>query len=54
METVLEIKNLSKFFGKTKVVDSVNLEVKAGEIFGFLGPNGAREDYYNKNDTSDC
>lgn len=41
METVLEIKNLSKFFGKNKVVDSVNLEIKAGEVFGFLGPNGA-------------
>lgn len=41
METVLEIKNLTKFFGKTKVVDAVNLNVKAGEIYGFLGPNGA-------------
>ena len=50
METVLEIKNLSKFFGKSKVVDSVNLEVKEGEIFGFLGPNGARKNYNNKND----
>jgi len=50
METILEIKNLSKFFGKTKVVDNVNLEVKEGEIFGFLGPNGARKDYNNKND----
>ena len=41
METILEIKNLSKFFGKNKVVEGINLEVKAGEIFGFLGPNGA-------------
>ena len=41
METILEIKNLSKFFGKNKVVDSVNLEIKSGEVFGFLGPNGA-------------
>lgn len=41
METILEIKNLSKFFGKSKVVDAINLEVKAGEIYGFLGPNGA-------------
>lgn len=53
METILEIKNLSKFFGKNKAVDNVNLEVKAGEIFGFLGPNGARKNYNNKNDTSD-
>lgn len=41
MENILEIKNLSKFFGRSKVVDSINLEVKAGEIYGFLGPNGA-------------
>lgn len=41
METILEIKNLSKYFGKTKVVDGINLEIKAGEIYGFLGPNGA-------------
>lgn len=47
MENILEIRNLSKFFGKSKVVDGINLEVKAGEIFGFLGPNGARKNYYN-------
>ncbi len=41
MENILEIKNLSKFFGKSKVVDSINLNIKAGEIYGFLGPNGA-------------
>ena len=47
MENILEIKNLAKFFGKSKVVDGINLEVKAGEILGFLGPNGARKDYNN-------
>ena len=41
MENVLEIKNLSKYFGRNKVVDSINLEIKPGEIYGFLGPNGA-------------
>ncbi len=41
MENVLEIKNLSKFFGKNKVVDSINLTIKSGEVYGFLGPNGA-------------
>lgn len=39
--TVLEIKNLSKSFGKRKVIDNISLEVKEGEIFGFLGPNGS-------------
>jgi len=40
-KTVLEIKNVSKYFGKAKVVDNLSFEVKEGEILGFLGPNGA-------------
>ena len=39
--TVLELKNVSKTFGKRKVIDNLSLEVKEGEIFGFLGPNGS-------------
>ena len=39
---MIEIKNVSKSYIKgKKSVDSVNLEIKNGEIFGFLGPNGA-------------
>ena len=41
MEAVLQIKNLTKYFGHKKVVDGVNMEVYRGEVFGFLGPNGA-------------
>ena len=40
-DSVLEIKNVSKYFGKSKVVDNLSFDVKAGEILGFLGPNGA-------------
>ena len=32
---------LTKVFGTHVAVDSVNLEIKTGEILGFLGPNGA-------------
>lgn len=39
--SVLEIKNVSKYFGRKKVLDNINLDVKTGEIYGFLGPNGA-------------
>ncbi len=35
------LKDLSKRFGDFIAVNSINLEVKKGEIFGFLGPNGA-------------
>ncbi|MBX2992283.1 MAG: ABC transporter ATP-binding protein [Bacteroidetes bacterium] len=37
----IEVSNLTKRFGKFAAVDSVNFSVKQGEIFGFLGANGA-------------
>lgn len=38
---VIEIKNLSKYYGKHRGIEDVNLTVEEGEIFGFIGPNGA-------------
>jgi ABC-2 type transport system ATP-binding protein len=35
------IKNLTKKYGSFIAVDSINLEIKHGELFGLLGPNGA-------------
>ncbi|MBW6431763.1 ABC transporter ATP-binding protein [Patescibacteria group bacterium] len=40
-ENIIEVKNLKKYFKKTKAVDGVTFGVKKGEVFGFLGPNGA-------------
>ena len=37
----LEVIELRKSYGNTRVVDGVSLTVEAGEIFGLLGPNGA-------------
>lgn len=37
----IEVKNLTKVFGKFTAVDNINFNVKQGEIFGFLGANGA-------------
>jgi ABC-2 type transport system ATP-binding protein len=38
---IIEVKNLTKNFGKFTAVDDISFEVKKGEIFGLLGPNGA-------------
>ncbi|HNV29456.1 MAG TPA: ATP-binding cassette domain-containing protein [Cyclobacteriaceae bacterium] len=41
METVLSIQKLTKNFGKLCAVNNLNLEVKKGQVFGMLGPNGS-------------
>lgn len=41
MKNVIEIRNLTKDYGRGKGIFDINLQVKEGEIFGFLGPNGA-------------
>ncbi len=41
MENVIITENLTKKFGNFTAVDQVSFEVKKGEIFGFLGANGA-------------
>ena len=41
MSTIIEIKDLTKKYGKRTAVNHLNLAVNAGEIFGFVGPNGA-------------
>lgn len=41
MKQIIEIKNLKKYFGNTKAVDDISFSVKEGELFAFLGLNGA-------------
>lgn len=37
----IEIKGLTKYYGKQRGVEELSLSVKEGDIYGFLGPNGA-------------
>ena len=41
VENVIEVDHLVKAFGSFKAVDDISFSVKKGEIFGFLGANGA-------------
>ena len=41
MENVIIIKNLNKSFNEVKAVQNLSLKVKKGELFAFLGVNGA-------------
>ena len=40
-ENVIEVQHLVKAFGSFRAVDDISFSVKRGEIFGFLGANGA-------------
>lgn len=41
MQNILEIKQLTKHYGRIKAVDNLTLEVEKGQVFGILGPNGS-------------
>ena len=61
---VLELTNLSKSFGKRKILDNINLTIYEGDIIGLIGPNGAgkttliktilRLYYYDKGSVKIC
>ena len=38
---MLKIEHLTKTYGEKKAVDDLSLHIQAGEIFGFIGHNGA-------------
>ncbi|MFA5593790.1 MAG: ATP-binding cassette domain-containing protein [Trueperaceae bacterium] len=41
MAELIDVRNVSKSFGKVKAVDNVSFSVAPGEVYGLLGPNGA-------------
>jgi len=38
---MIELQKLTKYYGKARGIDGIDLKVEAGEVFGFLGPNGS-------------
>ena len=38
---MIDVKNLTKWYGRTLAVDDISFHVRAGNVVGFLGPNGA-------------
>ena len=38
---IIQTKNLTKYYGKSRGIENLDLEIHQGEIFGLLGPNGA-------------
>ena len=41
MSAVLQIKSLSKVFGRTQAVNNISFDIQPGQVFGLLGPNGS-------------
>jgi ABC-2 type transport system ATP-binding protein len=39
--SIIEVNNLTKYYGKARGIVDVSFNVEEGEIFGFIGPNGA-------------
>ncbi len=40
-EFAIDVREVTKRFGQRTVVSSIGMQVKYGEIYGFLGPNGS-------------
>ena len=40
---MIEVQDLTKVFNGKTVINGLNFQVQKGEVFGYLGPNGARK-----------
>ena len=49
-ESMISARGLRKSFGDFEAVKGIDVEVRKGEAFGFLGPNGARQVQHHADD----
>jgi len=40
-EYILQVMDITKFYGHNKAMDKINIKIKQGEIYGLIGRNGA-------------
>ena len=48
---MIELQQVKKVFAGRLAVDDLNLNVRAGEIFGLLGHNGAGKEHHHRHDS---
>lgn len=46
-EPAIHIRGLTKNFGSVRALDGLDLDIKHGEVHGFLGPNGGGEVHHD-------
>ena len=39
--SIIKLNNISKFYGQNQVLNNVSMEIEEGDIYGFVGANGA-------------
>ena len=54
MEYLLSTDSLTKRYGRHKAVNSVNIHIRQGDIYGLIGRNGAGKDYSAEDDQRAC
>lgn len=49
-EKIIDLKNITKNYNGTNVVDGINLYIRKGEFVTLLGPSGCGKNHHFKND----
>ena len=47
-DNIIRVRDITVQFGKNRILDGLNLDVKRGEILGFVGPSGAGKSVENQ------